>query len=276
MPPLSIFLFSFLSLYVRAEMVSSLQHPVTASILNVSSPFFPNTSSLNVSNFPYIIPYGQTQDCNIYGPACQTGSITVGVNLTTTTTNTVLPCSSYLSAQFAHLKHEQHGGFPLIYPEANDSSELTQDLENDGWEGDDDLLPRLRDWNINFGQSPECRSYAEAMSSGKYTFSECGGSNTVISTSPGLSWDYPSEIPPRLVRLFGVFEETCCGNCSLNIPAVSLYYFPNNSTIDCHNNQTSEYQKPNLTSVASAGHLEKRVHSLVANGSTAMISGHTL
>lgn len=254
-----------------------LQHPVIASILNVSSQLFPNTSSFNVSNFPYIIPYGQTQDCNIYGPVCQTGSITVGVNLTTATTNTILPCSSYLSAQFAHLEYLQYGGFPQLYPDVNDSSELTQDLEDYGWTGDVDMLPRLRDWNINFGQSPECRSYAEAMSSGKYIFSECGGSNTVISASPGLSWKYPSEIPPGLVRLFnGFFEETCCGNCSLDIPAVRLYYFPNKSTIDCHNNGTFEYQRPNLTSVVSAGHLEKRVHSLIANGSTAVISGNTL
>ena len=253
-----------------------LRHPVTVSILTISSQLFPNTSSSNFSDFPYIIPYGQTQDCNIYGPACQTGSITVGVNLSTGTTNTVLPCSSYLSAQIAHLEYEQYGGFPNPNP-ANDSSEAAQDLEDEGWEGDLYMFPRLRDWNINFGQSPECRSYAEAMSSGKYTFSECGSSNTVISTSPGLSWDYPSEIPPGLVRLFkGFFEETCCGNCSLDIPAVRLYYFPNKSTIDCHNNGTFEYQKANLTSVVSAGHLEKRVHSLIANGSTAVISGNTL
>ena len=273
MPLFSIFLFSFLSLYVRAEMISSLQHPVTASILNVSSQLFPNTSSSNFSDFPYIIPYGQTQDCNIYGPACQTGSITVGVNLTSTTTNTVLPCSSYLSEQFRHLEYEQYEEEdPESYFHFNDTPELTQDSANYGWSGDVEFMkPGLRDWNINFGQSPECRSYAEAMGSGKYTFSECGGNNTVIS------WAYPSGIPPGVVRLFnGVFTETCCGNCSLNIPAVRLYYFPNRSTIDCHNNQTSEYQRPNLTSVVSAGHLEKRVHSLIANGSTAVVSGHTL
>ncbi|KAK0511823.1 hypothetical protein JMJ35_005673 [Cladonia borealis] len=283
MPPLSIFLFSFLSLCVRAEMVPSLtQHPVTASILNVSSQLFPNTSSSNFSDFPYIIPYGQTQDCNIYGPVCQTGSITVGVNLSTATTNTVLPCSSYLSAQFAHLNYEQYGETSEQCPNVNDVSDYISDLEQDpgafedcGW-SNVDVIPLLRDWNINFGRSPECRSYAEAMSSGKYTFSECGGSNTVISASPGVTWDYPSEIPPGLVRLFdATFPETCCGNCSLNIPAVRLYYFPNKSTIDCHNNQTSEYQRPNLTSVVSAGHLKKRVHSLIANGSTAVISGHT-
>ena len=160
------------------------------------------------------------------------------MNLTTTTTDTVLPCSSYLSAQFAHLEYEVYE----IYPGVNESSELAQDLRNLGWLGDLDLFPRLRDWNLNFGHSPECRSYAEAMSSGKYTFSECGGSNTVISTSAGVSGDYPLEIPPGLVRLFGSNStETCCGNCSLNIPAVRLYYFPNKSTIDYHNNQTSEY-----------------------------------
>ena len=250
-----------------------LRHPVTASILNVSSQLFPNTSSFDFSNFPYIIPYGQTQDCNIYGPVCQTGSITVGLNLTTATTNTILPCSSYLSAQFAHVEYLQYEDFIQIYPAVNDSSELAQVLADYGWL-DNELLPPLRDWNINFGRSPECRSYAEAMRSGKYTFSECGGSNTVISASAGV---YPSEIPPGLVRMFdGYIKGTCCGNCSLNIPAVRLYYFPDNSTINCHNNQTSEYQRPNLTSVASAGHLEKRVQSLIANGSTAVISGNTL
>ena len=185
------------------------------------------------------------------------------MNLNTTTTNTVVPCSSYLSAQFAHLEYEENKFDPPVF--------------NDFWDGDIDVVPRLRDWNINFGQSPECRSYVEAMCSGKYTFSECGGRNTVISTSAGVSYDYPSEIPPGVVRAFHVIDlHTCCGSCSLSIPAVRLYYFPNTSTIDCHNNQTSEYQRPNLTSVVSAGHLEKRVHSLIANGSTAVISGHTL
>ena len=193
------------------------------------------------------------------------------MSLNTTTTNTVLPCSSYLSAQSAHLEYKEYGPWG-----ANEISELAQEGVNYTWSNDVDL-PSLRDWDINFGQSPECRSYAEAMRSGKYTFSECGGSNTVISASAGVSQNYPSEIPPWLVRLYEGFSPyTCCGNCSLNIPAVRLYYFPNKSTIDCHNNQTSEYQRPNLTSVVSAGHLERRVHSLIANGSTAVISGHTL
>ena len=240
----------------------------------MSSQLFPNTSSFNFSDFPYIIPYGQTQDCNIYGPVCQTGSITIGVNLSTATTKTVLPCSSYLSAQSVHLEYEE---FERLNPGEDESSEIAQDLEDTEWMQELGYIPSLRDWDINFGQSPECRSYAEAMNSGKYTFSECGGRNTVISTSAGVTYDYPSEIPPGVVRSFDFIDTaTCCGNCSMDIPAVRLYYFPNTSTIDCHSNQTSEHQRPNLTSVVSAGHLEKRVHSLIANGSTAVISGHTL
>lgn len=174
-----------------------------------------------------------------------------------------------------HLEFEEYG---RLNSGVNESSYLAYDLEHDAWlDGYAPVLLRLGDWDTNFGQSPECRSYAEAMSSGKYTFSECGGSNTVISTTAGVSYDYPSEIPPGVVRQFyGFLNGTCCGNCSLDIPVVRLYYFPNKSNIDCHNNQTSEYQRPNLTSVVSAGHLEKRVHSLIANGSTAVISGHTL
>ena len=115
------------------------------------------------------------------------------------------------------------------------------------------------------------------MRSGEYSFSECGSSNTVVSAGSGVSSAYPLEIPPGVVRMFDAeYTGTCCGNCSLDIPEVRLYYFPDKSTIDCHNNQTSEYQRSNLTSVVSARHLEKRVHSLIANGSTAVISGHTL
>ena len=234
---------------------------------------FPNTSSFNISDFSYFIPYGQVQDCNIHGPVCQTGSITVRVNLTTATTSTVLPCSSYLSAQFAYLEYEQFKHFPGV----NNTSELPKDLEKDGWLGDISDVPGLIDWNVNFGQSPECKSYAEAMRRGQYTFSGCGTSNRVTTASPGVSQHYPSEIPPGLVRWFDTDKaETCCGNCSLDIPEVRLYYFPDKNTTDCHGNETSEYQRPNLTSIVSTRHLEKRVHSLVANGSTAEISGHTL
>ena len=195
------------------------------------------------------------------------------MDLTTATTNNVLPCSSYLSAQFAHLEYQEYN----LYPGVNNTSELPKDLANDGWLADVSVITALRDWNINFGQSPECRSYAEGMRSGVYTFSECGRSNTVITASSGVSDNYPVGIPPGLVRMWDpTYTGTCCGNCSLDIPEVRLYYFPDKSTIDCQNNQSSEYERSNFTSVVSARYIEKRVHSLIANGSTAVISGQTL
>ena len=196
------------------------------------------------------------------------------MNLTTATTNTVLPCSSYLSAQFEYLEYQEYA----FAPGSKNSSQLAKDLSSIGWLGDVDIIPSLRNWNINFGQSPECRSYAKAMTSGEYTFSGCGSSNTVIPGGSGNTFDYPLGIPPGLMRssINGLWNMTCCGNCSLGTPEVRLYYFPDKSPIVCHSNMTSEYQKSNLTSVVSSPHLEKRVHSLIANGSTAVVSGHTL
>ena len=243
--------------------------PLTASIAQASGQLFPNTSLTNVSSFSYIIPYGQTQDCNIYGPICQTGSITVGVNLTTATTSTVLPCSSYLSAQSGYLR--------------NETKDLFANNPNTDWGNEDtawlsDLeyyifgYPELVDWNKKFGQSPECRSYAKAMRQGQYTLSDCGSRNTVIQTVEGLTYDYPPQLPPGIVRDDGPYETvSCCGNCSLAIPEVRVYYFPDQTASSCQTNQTS-----NINSTLSSHDLRKRVHSLVADGNTAIVSGYTL
>ena len=242
---------------------------LTASTAQASNQLYPNISSINVSNFSYIIPYGQTQDCDIYGPICQTGSITVGVNLTTTATSTVLPCSSYLSAQSAYLMDENENIFL--------SNRRTDwGASGPGWLAsfDDQMFgsSNLVDWNTNFGQSPECRSYAKAMRQGQYTFSDCGSSNTVIQTVGGVNSDYPSQLPPGVVQQYNDdYTGTCCGNCSLEIPEVKVYYFPDPTTTSCPNNQTS-----NTTSNFSSHDLRKRVHSLVADGDTAVVSGYTL
>lgn len=247
---LSPFLFLFLSLfsYVRAETISSRQSSISSA--NASSLLFPNTSSTSISSFSYIIPYGQTQECDIYGLTCQTGSITVGVNLTTATTTTVLQCSSYLSAQATYLANE------------NDPDEGNLNV---GWRE----IPWMEEWVLNFGRSPECRSYAEALGQGQYTLSGCGGSKTDGQTV-GLDGSYPSQFPPGIQRHFSPDSGTCCGDCSVVIPEVRLYYFPENN-VDCHPNQTS-----NVNATLPAQNLEKRIHSLVVGGSTAVVSGHTL
>ena len=241
------------------------QPPTTASTLNISSHLLFANSSTSVSDFSYIIPYNQPQDCDIYGSPCQVGSITVGVNLTTTTTNTVLPCSSYLSAQWTYLWNQTWFGIPTQenQPTAN---------KGEGWSGerwsDDDDDP----WGNSFGQSPQCRSYAEALDRGQSGFPDCAINNASTQTDGEIPLVDILKNYPGLVRYFDPDDfdaiGTCCGNCSLDIPEVRLYYFPDWSTTDCHSNQTF-----NST---SAPNLEKRIHSLVTNESTVIVSGHTL
>lgn len=202
---------------------------------------------------PFIIPYDNSQECNIYGPVCQTGSITVAVNLTTTATNTVLPCSSYLSTQSNYLL-----GSPW-----NDNPEVVDGMPND--------------WLVSFGHSPECRSYAQEYKSGRYAISGCGDQNTVIVQSPGQLDNeygdaYPTQIPPGVVRhIDPVYLALCCGNCAVDIAEVRLYYFPDSDTPNCHYNQTF-----NSSSILSSTALGKRVHSIIDDSSVAVLSGHTL
>ena len=221
---------------------------------SASSQLFPNISSITVSHFSYIIPYDQTQDCNIYGPLCQTGSITVRLNLSTADTTTILPCSSYLSAQSTHLVNDFGTDGPLYA---------------DDWR----YYPELNEWAIKFGQSPECRSYANAIRPGQYTLPGCGGLDTLVQTGGLSASDYSTQLPPGIDRHYspdGEVGNTCCGDCSLDIPKVRVYYFPYKTT-NCHHNQTSK-----VTATLSDQNLEKRIHSLVADGSIAVISGHTL
>ena len=128
------------------------------------------------------------------------------------------------------------------------------------------------DWAINFGHSPECRSYAADFQNGIYTRSGCGDRETVI---PATDWgetqggiQYPAEFPPGAKQSYShVYVGSCCGNCSLDVKEVRLYYFPDRTTANYQNNQTVN---------SSSTILGKRVQSLVTDGSTAVVSGHTL
>ncbi len=219
--------------------------------------------------FPYIIPYNQTQECDIYGPICQTGSITVGVKLTTVTTTTVLPCSSYLTAQSAYLNAQAN---------LNQGSGDEAQIDKSNWPVD------VWDWLVNFGQSPQCRSYAQEYNTQQmyttqqYTFNECGNSKTIYSGLadcygvPGINWCDLPQIPPGLVRRFSHFSSgTCCGSCTLDFSELRLYYFPEGNFTDCQSNQTS-----NFTLASTSGRLEKRMLSLIPNGRTAVVGENTL
>ena len=139
------------------------------------------------------------------------------------------------------------------------------------WANDGDDGSVLDDWNINFGQSPQCASYAKAVRQGQSSIPNC----ITNQTDEGLPTEYDLKDMPGLLRDFDpgntMDTGTCCGDCSVDVPEVRLYYFPNNIAVDCYKNEIS-----NSTSTPSNQQLDKRIHSLVANGSTAVVSGHTL
>ena len=87
----------------------------------------------------------------------------MGVNLTTTTTTTVLPCSSYLTAQSSYL---------VSVGKFRDPTQFSDDLPMT-WSAFA-ATGIAKTWQIKFGQSPECRSFAQAYSKSLYTFSNCG------------------------------------------------------------------------------------------------------
>lgn len=173
------------------------------------------------------------------------GLITVGVSLAGSTTTTTLPCSSYLTAQAAHL--------------------LSAKVESGGRITSEDA----REWLTAFGRSPECRSYAQIQrNQEQYTFSVCGSSNTIIQASEQFS--LPAQIPPGVFDRFRPLDYACCGNCTLIIPEVRLFYFPDQTAPQC------EGRSSNSSAVVSARAINKRVQPLNNTGSIAVLSGHTL
>ena len=202
-------------------------------------------ASFSAGPFSYVIPFSESQKCDIFGPICQTGLITVGVSLASSTTTTTLPCSSYLSAQAAHL--------------------LSAKVESGG----QITLEDAREWLTAFGRSPECRSYAKIQRDEvNYTFSVCGNRNTIIQASEQFL--LPAQIPPGVFDRFRPLDYACCGNCTLMIPEVRLLYFPDSAAPQC------EHQASNSSAVVSAKAINRRVHSLNNTGSIAVFSGHTL
>ena len=171
--------------------------------------FSSNSTSGLSSSFSFLIPYNQTQSCDIYGPLCQTGSITVPVSLEAGTTKTALPCSSYLTAQSSYLSGFQPRGQPGA------------------------MFARWPvDWQSGFGRSPECKSYAQAYKNrGQYTLSGCPADSAPI---PAQAAGYhPSQLPAAIFRqrIDQIFE--CCGDCQLRVPEVRLYYFPEKNASYC-------------------------------------------
>ena len=149
-------------------------------------------------SFPYKIPYGTVQSCDIYGPTCQPGSITVeATGKECGKSKVTMPCSSYLASQSSYLKHNE--GMNYWFPQ---------------------------DWSKRFGRSHQCHalmySYEELNGTAPWTFKQC--SATGIVTAPPSLETMPPELPPGISRWSSVFEY-CCGECIFNIPRVTVLYF---------------------------------------------------
>ena len=235
-----------------------------------------NTSK-TTSSFPRFArpTINPTKDCDLWGPLCQTGSIVVDVNLTSTVKKTTVPCSDYLSAQ----AESAQPGY----------------LKNRGRHGN--YWPPATDYQHSFGRSPQCKSYAHhfvetfdvssAASTthaknvrrddwkpvitpeGPLTFSNCATSlpqRPEYYTPPGVSntivgWGGPG------------YDYYCCGDCSLDVSEIRLLYFPGPTASNCSMGRGST--SPSTVFESSSKKVENRAASLLTNGSVLIADGYT-
>lgn len=161
------------------------------------------TAPLSSTQWSFIIPKENTQGCNIFGPLCQTGSITVGIGSVNATATTTLPCSDYLTLQSKYL------------------NEWNENFQSDEKYHCPVMPVSDEDWMREFGHGPECATNADYMSrAAPFTFSNCGKKNTVAS----LDCD-GSLVPPGVLNHFDVYPYFCCGGCIIDIPEFKLLYF---------------------------------------------------
>lgn len=202
---------------------------------------------------PILISYSQSfKFAKIPGSCkrkCADGDITIGTITVAVsagaagTSTTELPCSSYLTAQSSYLNSFENPGEPgAIF---------------DRW-------PPA--WDSGFGRSPECLSYAQAyLSKGQWTLSGCPASDVPVPVTAALNGFHPPQLPAAIFRqhIDQIYE--CCGNCSVNVPQVRLYYFPDSTEKQYCQGLNQTVSSPNAT--------------ITGNGpapSIAITNGHTL
>lgn len=203
------------------------------------------------SSFPAFIrpSVNPTDDCNIWGPLCQTGFIEVGLNLTTKITTTTVPCSYYLSAQAESAIPP--GRF---------------------------LAPK--DYQASFGHSPECSAYAQVFRAGDPDEEQVRSSVSAFSNCGSDAFAHsqrPREYTPPGVSNYnvggGARDYFCCGDCSLAVTEIRLLYFPGATSVQC----SQSFANTTSTNVLSSSKiLSKRVASLMTNGSIFVSDGYTL
>lgn len=178
--------------------------------------------------------------------------------MTKSITPTTVACSYYLSAQA-------------------ESAAFNTDLENSA------------SYQLSFGRSPECTSYAKAQDDpspgawGKLTYSNCGNNASGTLLPPlsyipiGLDGLGVQELGPALYHYVGphVDAESCCGSCQFQLDTIRLIYFPTTSQINCTRGQNTTVEPRKVLS-GSSGFM-KRAHSLEVSASGFVVSnGYTL
>lgn len=198
-----------------------------------------------------------TPECNLWGPLCQTGTIVVDVKIKSTTTQTTVSCSDYLSAQPRTLS-------PLKYG--------------------DDRSP----FKSSFLSSPECTSYAkwyDAKQSFRVepvlSYSNCPS----ILTKPledylPFEFSKGNDLPPHYPVGDEAPTQYCCGPCAILIDEIRVLYFPDQSPVLCSNESLQTGQiKSNVTSIVTSSLQtnQNRADSLQTDAyRIAILDGHTL
>ena len=209
--------------------------------------------------FPYILPTGTNQACNIYGATCQPGSITVSSVASDCHASMVtVPCSSYLASQSTFLATAYWGQTDQVVAK-----------------------PWLTSWRAGFGRSPECHSFQDILqkagNGGRWTFSECMGDESVGSAT--MSGAVPPQVPPFVENQAYFQEWECCGSCYLDTPDVRLYYFEENDGPRCRSNLSATAGPSAALNSNTSQELQsvaRRVVSVPPSGSLAVVDGQTL
>ena len=184
-----------------AQSLSTTPSPASSSPAITSPPsttaILSSSASSAAAAFPdFLMPEGNTQDCDIFGPYCQTGTINVPLNLTSTTTTTAVDCSYYLSAQsYTNQFITPYGGGPLYA-----------------------VSPYVK----SLGRSPECTAYAVDIEgpSADALYAKCDNSTGQL----GPRDDYK---PVGVwVRFNAALTYGCCGPCNFEADEIRVLYFP--------------------------------------------------
>lgn len=205
-------------------------------------------------SFPYAIPYGTSQSCDIFGPLCQPGFVTLSsTGSDRLLSPTTVPCSSYLSLQKSYINGIAR----------------------------DEVTAQVPDWDTIFCRSPECWSFGEIHESLNspsftWTYSQCEGKESIYNvdladSSRGLR--LPAAFPPRVVRGKEIITKLpCCGGCAIEAADIRLYYFRDQGASEYCSSRTRQVVVPSDV-------LNGTVHAsneLGGLASLAIVNGQTL